>query len=104
MNITIFGATGAIGQLLTQFALENGDFVTVYVRNPEKIKQKHSNLRIVTGELTNTSAIETAVSEADVVISTLGPGIDLSRKQKGTPIADGHNRIVKAMKKFTKKG
>lgn len=49
MNITIFGATGAIGQLLTQFALENGDFVTVYVRNPEKIKQKHSNLRIVTG-------------------------------------------------------
>ncbi|MES9729517.1 NAD(P)-dependent oxidoreductase [Bacillus safensis] len=103
MNITIFGATGAIGQLLTQFALENGDFVTVYVRNPEKIKQKHSNLRIVTGELTNTSAIETAVSEADVVISTLGPGIDLSRKRKGTPIADGHNRIVKAMKKFTKK-
>ncbi|WP_342490002.1 NAD(P)H-binding protein [Bacillus sp. FSL M8-0049] len=103
MNITIFGATGAIGQLLTQFALENGDFVMVYVRNPEKIKQKHSNLRIVTGELTNNSAIETAVSEADVVISTLGPGIDLSRKRKGTPIADGHNRIVKAMKKFTKK-
>ncbi|MES9726238.1 hypothetical protein ABWK34_18015 [Bacillus safensis] len=36
MNITIFGATGAIGQLLTQFALENGDFVTVYVKTLRK--------------------------------------------------------------------
>lgn len=103
MNITIFGASGAIGYLLTELALDNGDSVTAYVRNPEKIKLKHSNLRLVTGELSNASAIETAVAEADVVISTLGPGVDLSRKLKGTPIADGHNRIVKAMKKFNKK-
>ena len=67
-------------------------------KSSKSIEFTHCN-----GELTNNSAIETAVSEADVVISTLGPGIDLSRKRKGTPIADGHNRIVKAMKKFTKK-
>lgn len=103
MNITIFGATGAIGQLLTRFALDNGDFVTAYVRNPEKIKLNHSNLRLVTGELSNASAIETAVAEADVVISTLGPPSDMSRKLKGTPVADGHDLITKAMKKFNKK-
>ncbi|CAH0325213.1 MULTISPECIES: NAD(P)-dependent oxidoreductase [Priestia] len=103
MNITIFGASGAIGQLLTRFALDNGDFVTAYVRNPEKIKLNHSNLRLVKGELSNDTAIETAVAEADVVISTLGPSSDMSRNLKGTPIADGHDRIIKAMNKFNKK-
>lgn len=103
MNITIFGASGAIGQLVTQLALENGDFVTAYIRNPKKISLKHPNLTLVQGELSNTSTIERAVAEADVVISTLGPASDMSRKLKGTPIADGHELIVRAMKNLDKK-
>ncbi|PUA36471.1 oxidoreductase [Paenibacillus elgii] len=103
MNITIFSASGAIGQLVTQLALENGDFVTAYIRNPKKISLKHLNLTLVQGELSNTSTIERAVAEADVVISTLGPASDMSRKLKGTPIADGHELIVRAMKKLDKK-
>jgi putative NADH-flavin reductase len=103
MNITIFGASGSIGQHLMQLALDKGDLVTVYVRRPEKIRLNHSNLQLVTGELSNASAIETAVWEADVVISTLGPPSDMSRKLKGTPVANGHDLIIKAMKKFNKK-
>ncbi|WP_427051440.1 NAD(P)H-binding protein [Paenibacillus sp. TC-CSREp1] len=103
MNITIFGASGAIGQLVTQLALDHGDFVTAYVRNPQKISLKHPNLSLVQGELSNSSTIEKAVDESDVVISTLGPGSDMSRKLKGTPIADGHELIIKAMKKHNKK-
>jgi len=103
MNITIFGASGAIGHLLMEIALDNGDLVTAYVRNTKKIKINHSNLLLVRGELSDTPAIETAVAEADVVISTMGPPNDISRKLKGTPIADGHDRIIKAMKKFNKR-
>ncbi|WP_154959228.1 NAD(P)-dependent oxidoreductase [Paenibacillus polysaccharolyticus] len=103
MNITVFGASGAIGQLVTQLALDHGDFVTAYVRNPEKISLKHPNLSLVQGELSNSSTIEKAVAESDVVISTLGPASDMSRKLKGTPIADGHERIIKAMNKLNKK-
>lgn len=103
MNITVFGATGAIGQLVTQQALDHGDFVTAYVRNPQKISLKHPNLSLVQGELSNSSTIEKAVAESDVVISTLGPASDMSRKLKGTPIADGHELIIKAMKKHNKK-
>lgn len=103
MNITIFGASGAIGQYLMQVALNKGDTVIAYVRNPDKIKLKHPKLKLVVGELTDTSAIDTAVSEADVVISTLGPPSDMSRKLKGTPVADGHERIMTAMKRFNKK-
>lgn len=103
MNITIFGASEAIGHLLMEIALDNGDLVTAYVRNTKKIKINHSNLRLVRGELSDTPAIETAVAEADVVISTMGPPNDISRKLKGTPIADGHDRIIIAMKKFNKR-
>nr|WP_154985646.1 NAD(P)H-binding protein [Paenibacillus xylanexedens] len=103
MNITVFGASGAIGQLVTQLALDHGDFVTAYVRNPQKISLKHPNLSLVQGDLSNTSTIEKAVAESDVVISTLGPASDMSRKLKGTPIADGHERIIKAMNKLNKK-
>ncbi|MBY0205058.1 Putative NADH-flavin reductase [Paenibacillus polysaccharolyticus] len=103
MNITVFGASGAIGQLVTQLALDHGDFVTAYVRNPQKISLKHPNLSLVQGDLSNTSTIEKAVAESDVVISTLGPASDMSRKLKSTPIADGHERIIKAMNKLNKK-
>lgn len=103
MNITVFGATGAIGQLVTQLALDHGDFVKAYVRTPKKISLKHPNLSLVQGELSNSSTIEKAVAESDVVISTLGPASDMSRKLKGTPIADGHELIIKAMKKHNKK-
>lgn len=103
MNITIFGASGAIGQLVTQLALDHGDFVTAYVRNPQKINLKHPNLSLVQGELSNTSTIEKAVAESDVVISTLGPASDMSRKLKGTPIADGHELMIRAMNKLNKK-
>ncbi|WP_337031552.1 NAD(P)-dependent oxidoreductase [Paenibacillus illinoisensis] len=103
MNITVFGASGAIGQLVTQLALDHGDFVTAYVRNPKKISLKHPNLSLVQGELSNTSTIEKAVAESDVVISTLGPASDMSRKLKGTPIADGHELMISAMNKLNKK-
>ncbi|MEI2279824.1 NAD(P)-dependent oxidoreductase [Paenibacillus polysaccharolyticus] len=103
MNITVFGASGAIGQLVTQLALDHGDIVTAYVRNPQKISLKHPNLSLVQGELSNSSTIEKAIGESDVVISTLGPASDMSRKLKGTPIADGHERIIKAMNKLNKK-
>lgn len=104
MNITIFGASGAIGQLVTQLALDHGDFVTAYVRNLKKISLKHPNLSLVQGEVSNTSTIEKAIAESDVVISTLGPASDMSRKLKGTPIADGHELMIRAMNKLNKKG
>ncbi|CQR59096.1 NAD(P)-dependent oxidoreductase [Paenibacillus riograndensis] len=103
MNITIFGASGAIGQLLTRLALDHGDFVTAYVRNAQKISLKHPNLSLIQGELSNASTIEEAVAKSDVVISTLGPASDMSRKLKGTPIADGHELMIRAMKKLNKK-
>lgn len=103
MNITIFGASGKIGTLLTNLALDKGDTVTAYVRNPEKIKRIHDRLHIVTGDLKNQSQIEKAIESADIVISTLGPSLKRSVNRKGTTIADGHELIIRAMDTLNKK-
>lgn len=103
MNITVFGASGAIGSLLVQAALEKGNMVTAYVRNPQKMKIAHENLKVSVGQLTDVDAIEKAIVDADVVISALGSDMKSKRNDMRTPLADGHANIVAAMQKVGKK-
>ncbi|MDF2961876.1 MAG: oxidoreductase [Paenibacillus sp.] len=102
MNITLFGASGAIGKIVLEHALsDEKNTVTAYVRNPDRFKISNPNLKIIVGELNNHAFIHQAIEHSDVVISTLGPA--LSRKVKGTPVADGHETIINEMKKLGKK-
>jgi putative NADH-flavin reductase len=103
MNITIFGANGAIGKIVTNHALGNGDDVTAYVRRTDSMGMSHCNLHVIIGDLSNESLIGKTIENADVVISTLGPALDMSRKFKGTPIADGHEKMINAMEKLQRK-
>lgn len=103
MNITLFGASGAIGQLVIQLAIQNGDRVTAYVRRKDSISTSHKRLKIIEGELSNKSKMEEAIEDADVVISTLGPALNTSRKVKSLPIASGHKMIIRIMEKMNKK-
>lgn len=103
MNLTIFGASGRIGSLLTKKALEKGDTVYAYVRNPDKLLIRDVNLHIITGQLTDEEAMTTAITNADVVISTLGPDMKGKSTDATTPVADGHVLIVNIMKKLRKK-
>ncbi|TQR21751.1 NAD(P)H-binding protein [Psychrobacillus vulpis] len=100
MNITLFGASGAIGQLVIQKAIQNGDRVIAYVRREDSISISHKRLKIIIGELSNERKMEEAIEDADVVISTLGPALDNSRKVKSLPIASGHKMIIHVMEKM----
>lgn len=73
MKLTIFGATGRTGRLLLRQALEQGHYVTVLVRSPEKIGLDHANLFVLRGDVLDGERVRVAVAEADVVISVLGP-------------------------------
>jgi putative NADH-flavin reductase len=95
MEITIFGASGGIGRLLVEQALDAGYMVKAYVRNPSKLELTHQNLEIIKGELSDFENIRTAIAGVDAVISTLGP--PLKRNYKGWAILDAHINIVKAM-------
>lgn len=103
MNLTIFGASGKIGSLLTKKALEMGDTVYAYVRNPDQLLIRNKNLHIITGQLTDEEAMTNAMTYADVVISTLGPDMKAKSSDTTTPVADGHVLIVSIMKKLGKK-
>ena len=95
MNLTVFGATGGVGREVVSQALDRGDHVTAYVRNPAKLTITHPALTVVAGELTDHEAVQRAVHGADAVISALGPSLD--RKATGWPLVDGTHTIVGAM-------
>lgn len=46
MKIALLGATGPSGLQVVKEALERGHVVTAVVRNPEKITDKHDNLKV----------------------------------------------------------
>lgn len=96
MKITVFGASGAIGKLLVNKAIEKGYQVRAYVRNPAKINLSDSQLTLVKGELSDYNAIKLAIEGSDVVISALGPS--MSPKAKGMPVLEGHDNIIRAMR------
>ena len=95
MKLTVFGATGGVGREVVNQALDRGDHVTAYVRNPAKLDLTHPDLTVITGELTDREAVRRAVRAADAVISALGPSLD--RKATGMPLVDGTRAIVEAM-------
>jgi putative NADH-flavin reductase len=95
MQVTVFGATGGIGRFVVRQLLDDGHQVTALVRTPAKLALTHSNLTVVTGELSDRVAVEQAVSGADAVISALGPS--LKRSATGTPVTEGTRTIVQAM-------
>lgn len=93
MRVSVFGATGASGQLVVRRLLGDGHQVVAFARTPSKLDTEHPALDVIAGELDDAEAIDGAIAGADAVISLLGPG----PRSKGTGITDGTRRIVKAM-------
>lgn len=100
MNVTVFGATGAIGSLTVAELLQRGHQVTAYARNPAKIPASWGDqVEVVIGEMSDADAdaIDSAVADADAVVSALGPSMD--RKATGLPLVAGTGHILHAMKR-----
>lgn len=98
MNVTVFGATGAIGSLTVAELLNRGHTVTAYARNAAKVPSSWGErVRVVIGEMSDADAIDTAVAGADAVVSALGPSMD--RKATGLPLVEGTQHILDAMKR-----
>jgi putative NADH-flavin reductase len=98
MNITVFGATGAIGQQVVDQLRSSGHSVTAYVRNAGKVPAGWGqDVSVVVGEITDAAAVDRAVAGADAVVSALGPSMD--RKATGLPLVEGTQHIVDAMQR-----
>lgn len=93
MQLLVVGATGGTGRQVVEQALEQGHFVTAFVRDPARLPVQHPNLTIVTGDVLKPETVLPAVRRQDVVICSLGgrPG------QSDLAVAEGTKNLIAAM-------
>lgn len=94
MRITIFGANGPTGRLLTEQALAAGHGVVATTRNPDRFPLSHQALTVASVDVYDKGAVADAVAGADAVLSTLG--VPFTRRPITTYSA-GTGNIVSAM-------
>ncbi|MDH4199037.1 MAG: SDR family oxidoreductase [Spirochaetia bacterium] len=94
-NIIVFGATGKTGHQIVRYALEKGYHVTAFVRDKSRLNLKYNNLKIVKGNVLNIKDVDRAISNQNIVISSLG-----SKPGQPTVCCPGIKNILQAMQKF----
>ncbi|MEV4233955.1 NAD(P)-dependent oxidoreductase [Nocardia sp. NPDC050408] len=72
MRITVFGANGPTGRLLTGQALAAGHEVVAVTRQPDSFPLHHDRLEIVGADVLDPGAVDAVVAGRDAVLSTLG--------------------------------
>jgi putative NADH-flavin reductase len=71
LNIAIFGASGATGNLLTERCLANHHYVTALLRTPKNFLLR-DHVRIIQGSPFDLASVRQTIEGADVVLSALG--------------------------------
>jgi len=94
MKLIVFGATGKTGQEIVKQALTRGYEVTAFVRDPAKVTLEHGDLKIMTGDIFDITAVTQAIQGQDAVICSLGT----SELGKTTVRSEGTTNIIEAMK------
>ncbi|WP_274561373.1 NAD(P)-dependent oxidoreductase [Streptomyces spiramyceticus] len=93
MKLTVFGATGGIGQEIVKQALAAGHRVTAVVRDPARFTVTGRDLEVFTAQVTDAEALRPAVAGRDAVLSGLG-----ARTRKDAGIAATLTRpVLRAM-------
>jgi putative NADH-flavin reductase len=79
MKLVVLGATGGTGLEIVRQAVERGHSVTVFVRNPEGLKQLAGQVSIVQGDLLNSAELGRVIAGHDSVLSGFGPRLPVSK-------------------------
>lgn len=74
MNLTLFGATGALGQQCATQALEAGHHVTVLARTPAKLPSSFANrVTVIEGDALNPTDVDRAIAEdCEAILFAIG--------------------------------
>jgi putative NADH-flavin reductase len=89
MKLTVFGATGGIGQEIVKQALTAGHEVTAVVRDPARLTVAGAALDVVRADLSDPEVLRPAVAGRDAVLSGLG-----ARSRKDAGVATRLTRTV----------
>ncbi|MEV5754300.1 NAD(P)H-binding protein [Actinoallomurus sp. NPDC052308] len=96
MRITVFGANGPTGRLLTGQALAAGHEVAAVTRRPDSFPLNHDRLQVVGADALDPAAVDAAVAGRDAVLSTLGVP---AGKEPISTYSRGAANIVTAMER-----
>ncbi|WP_420035105.1 NAD(P)-dependent oxidoreductase [Streptomyces sp. cg28] len=89
MKLTVFGATGGIGQEIVRQALDAGHEVTAVVRDPARFTVTGERLEVFRADLSDPESLRPAVAGRDAVLSGLG-----ARRRSDAGIATTLTRSV----------
>ena len=73
MKVTLLGATGFVGKVLSRHLLDAGHELKALVRNPTKLGHLSDEVTCVEGDFFKNEDIDSVIEDADVVMSTIGP-------------------------------
>jgi putative NADH-flavin reductase len=94
MRITVFGASGGTGRLLTRQALDAGHAVVAVTRRPTEFPVTDPRLTVAAADVHDAAAVDAAITGADAVLSTLG--VPFTRRQVRV-YSEGIERIAAGM-------
>ncbi|GAA2266583.1 NADH-flavin reductase [Streptomyces ruber] len=89
MRLTVFGATGGVGQEIVRLALAAGHQVTAVVRDPARLTVTGEGLEVAGADLTDPGPLLPALTGRDAVLSGLG-----ARSRKDAGVAARLTRTV----------
>ena len=95
MKLTVFGANGPTGRLLTRRALAEGHHVVAVTRRPDHFPIEHARLGVGGADVHDGGAVRLAVTDADAVLSTLGSPFT---RAEVTVYSQGSANIMAAMR------
>lgn len=103
-KILVAGATGYLGQFITQELIDRDYKTRIIVRNKEKVKLNAPNLEIIETQVTKPDSLKDICNNVDIVISTVG----ITRQKDGLTYMDvdyqaNANLINEAQKSGVKK-
>ncbi|MGQ1891946.1 SDR family oxidoreductase [Thermophagus sp. OGC60D27] len=84
MKILVAGATGYLGQFITQELIKRDYETTIVVRKKEKVNLNAPNLEIVEAQVTQPETLAGICNGVDIVISTVG----ITRQKDGLTYMD----------------
>lgn len=92
MQITVFGASGRVGRLVVELALDEGISVVAFVHSKNPFVDD-KRLTVVKGDISDPEAVKNALKGSQAAISTLG---SWGTKDKNV-LSEGMRTIIPAM-------
>jgi nucleoside-diphosphate-sugar epimerase len=99
MNITIFGASGAIGKHFIDLATRRGHAIRAVYRTMPPVSPSDQIEILVNPDIFNPNFVTQAIHQADVVITTLGPNFTKPHNAMTKMISppDLHQRLARTL-------